>query len=120
MNIANKVVNRDGHDALARSESSELLRCVLSKERSSHTHNGHRRNLSNGAPDLFEDYCYLGETKTSAAVGFGHADSDDAEVGEFTPKHEIDTTGIFDLLEMLHRATVGKDPIGKSTKLFLI
>jgi hypothetical protein len=46
--------------------------------------------------------------------------SDDAEIGKFTPEHKVDTTGIFDLLEVLHCATVGEDPIGKSTKLFLI
>jgi hypothetical protein len=97
-----------------------MLRRVLSKEGSSHTHDGHRRNLSNGATDLFEDDCYLGETETSATIGFGHTDSDDAEIGKFTPEHKVDATGIFDLLEVLHCATVGKDPIGQSTKLFLI
>ena len=93
---------------------------MFGKERCSHRHNRKCRNLSNGATDLFKDDCYLGETKTRATIGFGHADSDDAEIGKFTPKGEIDAFAVLDFLEVFHRATVGEYPIGESAQFFLI
>ena len=93
---------------------------MLGKERCGHAHDRQRRHLCNGSTNLFKHDCYLGETETSAAVGFGHTDSDNAEIGKFTPEHKVDATGIFDLFEVLHCATVGENPIGKSAKLFLI
>jgi hypothetical protein len=97
-----------------------VSRSVFGKERCSHAHDRHRRNLSNSATNLFENDCYFGETEARATIGFGHADSDDAEIGKFTPKRKIDAAGIFDLFEVFHGATVGKNAIGEATQFFLI
>jgi hypothetical protein len=93
---------------------------MFRKERCSHRHDRKSRNLCNRATDLFKDDCYFSESKTSATLGFGHADSDDAEIGKFTPKCEVDASAVLDFLEVFHRATVGEHPIGESAQFFLI
>jgi hypothetical protein len=120
VHIADKFVQRHSDDALTRGETGQVSRSVFGKERCSHAHDRHRRDLSNSATNLFENDCYFSETEASATGGFGHADSDDAEVGKFTPKRKVDAASIFDLFEMLHGATVGENAISETTQFFLI
>jgi len=120
VHITDEFVQRHRDDALARGEPGEMGRGVLGEERCSHAHDGEGRHLRHRATDLLEDDAHLGEPESGATLGLGHADTDDAEVGEFTPQGDVDAAVLLDILEMFHGAAVGEDAADEPAQFFLI
>jgi hypothetical protein len=120
VHIANEFVQCNGDDAFARGKACHVGWGMLGKERCSHTHDRKCRDLSNRATNFFEDDANFGESETGATIGFGHPDTDNAKVSEFTPESQIDTFAVFDLLEVFHRATVGEHAADQPAQFFLV